>query len=257
MVGMCLPGLCEKDERIMRHRKRGRRLGRSSSHRRALLRNLASSLILTERDAELDSNPPAIKGRIVTTLPKAKEVRPLVEKCVTIARKSLKHEQEAKKHTTKAKRGSDDWRQWREGPEWQEWCAARAPTVAARRRALRLLGNKRAVSILFDEIAPRFEDRDGGYTRILRLAKPRLGDAGQRAILEFVGQNDRVTEKSERPSFGDDQTLQSDAPEEMPEESQVTQPESQLEDQQAEQPEDDRQDEASESEQEPKSDDAS
>ena len=47
---------------------------------------------------------------------------------------------------------------------------------------------KQAVSVLFEEVAPRFADRDGGYTRILRLAKPRLGDAGTRAILEFVGQ---------------------------------------------------------------------
>ncbi len=73
----------------MRHRKRGRHLGRSSSHRRAMLRNLASSLILTERDAEFDPNPPKVKGRITTTLQKAKEVRPLVEKCITIARRSL------------------------------------------------------------------------------------------------------------------------------------------------------------------------
>ncbi|MCB9875378.1 MAG: 50S ribosomal protein L17, partial [Planctomycetaceae bacterium] len=72
----------------MRHRRRGRILGRSPSHRRAMLRNLASSLILTERDAEFDQNAPKVKGRVTTTLHKAKEVRPLVEKCVTIARHS-------------------------------------------------------------------------------------------------------------------------------------------------------------------------
>ena len=71
--------------------------------------------------------------------------------------------------------------------------------VAARRRALRLLGDKQAVRILFDDIAPRFADRNGGYTRVLRLAKPRLGDAGTRAILEFVGKNDRVR-KQGRPA---------------------------------------------------------
>jgi large subunit ribosomal protein L17 len=54
---------------------------------------------------------------------------------------------------------------------------------------------------LFDEVAPRFTDRPGGYTRILRLAKPRLGDAGERAILEFVGVRDRVVQKSVRPTF--------------------------------------------------------
>ena len=64
----------------MRHRRRGRVLGRSPSHQRALLRNLASALFLTERDAEGEPNAPKIKGRITTTLAKAKEVRPLVER---------------------------------------------------------------------------------------------------------------------------------------------------------------------------------
>ncbi|MEY2613000.1 MAG: ribosomal protein, partial [Planctomycetota bacterium] len=54
---------------------------------------------------------------------------------------------------------------------------------------------------LFDTIAPRFMDRPGGYTRIMRLAKPRVGDAGTRAILEFVGKNDRVKEEAQKPSF--------------------------------------------------------
>ena len=183
----------------MRHRKRGRRLGRSSSHRRAMLRNLASSLILTERDAEFDPNPPKVKGRITTTLQKAKEVRPLVEKCVTIARRSLEHADTAEQYATGAARNTDQWREWRSSPQWQEWCTARAPVVAARRRALQLLGDKAAVSVLFEEIAPRFADRDGGYTRIMRLAKPRLGDAGTRAILEFVGQHDRVERGQRAP----------------------------------------------------------
>jgi large subunit ribosomal protein L17 len=64
-----------------------------------------------------------------------------------------------------------------------------------------MLGDKRAVRILFNDIAPRFEHRAGGYTRVLRLAKPRLGDAGTRAIIEFVGNNDRVSQKSPKPSF--------------------------------------------------------
>jgi large subunit ribosomal protein L17 len=63
------------------------------------------------------------------------------------------------------------------------------------------LGDKQAVRILFDDIAPRFVDRPGGYTRIVRLAKPRLGDAGTRAILEFVGVRDRVIQRSQRPAF--------------------------------------------------------
>ncbi len=185
----------------MRHRKKGRTLGRAPSHNRAMLRNLASSLFLTERDAEDDDNEPKVKGRIVTTLQKAKEVRPLVEKCVTIARRALPHLEDAEQYATDAERPSEQWRAWRESDQWQQWNAAIAPVVAARRRALRLLGSKQAVRILFAEIAPRFADRPGGYTRILRLAKPRLGDAGARAILEFVGVRDRVSQKSAAPQF--------------------------------------------------------
>ena len=178
-----------------------------------MLRNLASSLILTERDAESDANEPKVKGRVTTTLHKAKEVRPLVEKCVTIARRSLKHQETAREFETDAERGSDQWKQWRSSDQWQKWCAAIAPTVAARRRALQLLGDKQAVKILFDEIAPRFADRDGGYTRVLRLAKPRLGDAGAQAIIEFVGVRDRETIRSEKPSFGgDDEAEQESTP---------------------------------------------
>ncbi|MCA9120907.1 MAG: 50S ribosomal protein L17 [Planctomycetaceae bacterium] len=195
----------------MRHRRRGRILGRSPSHRRAMLRNLASSLFLTERDAEFETNAPKVKGRVTTTLHKAKEVRPLVEKCVTIARKSLEHQENARQFETSAERGSSEWKQWRNSDQWQKWCAAIAPTVAARRRVLQLLGDKQAVQILFDDIAPRFADRNGGYTRVLRLAKPRLGDAGLQAIIEFVGVHDRETVRSEKPSFGGDEAVNSDA----------------------------------------------
>jgi large subunit ribosomal protein L17 len=185
----------------MRHRKRGRILGRSSSHRKALLRNLASSLILTERDAELADNAPRVKGRVVTTLHKAKEVRPLVEKCVTIARKSLIAEANAEQFSVDANRGTDAWKSWRKSDNYQKWNNAIAPAVAGRRRALKLLGDKQAVSVLFSEIAPRMADREGGYTRIMRLAKPRLGDGGTQAMIEFVGRNDRVSQKSEKPAF--------------------------------------------------------
>ncbi len=188
----------------MRHRKRGRVLGRSPSHRRALLKNLASALILTERDAEDDDNPPKVKGRIVTTLHKAKEVRPLVEKCITIARDSLADIELASEHGTQAERNSDEWKQWRKSDRWSKWAAAMAPAVTARRRLNQLLGDKKAVKILVNDIAPRFKDRSGGYTRIVKLAKPRLGDAGARAMLEFVGVRDRVVEKSQKPAFGEE-----------------------------------------------------
>lgn len=181
-----------------------------------MLKNLASSLILTERDAEFDDNAPKTKGRVITTVPKAKEVRPLVEKCVTLARHALRQEQAAEEFASDAQRGTEQWRQWRQSEQWQQWAAARAPAVAARRRLLQLLGNKQAVRVLFDEVAPRMLERDGGYTRILRLADRRLGDAGEQALLEFVGRNDRVRVASERPAF--------EAPTEADEPTQETAP---------------------------------
>jgi large subunit ribosomal protein L17 len=185
----------------MRHRKRGRVLGRNPAHRKALLRNLASALMLTEDPSAPEEGKPKVAGRIVTTLEKAKEVRPLVERCVTIAKKSLPAAEAAQQFATDAKRGSDAWEAWRKSEKWSQWVAARAPVVTARRRLYQILGDKRAVSILFSEIAPRYVDRPGGYTRVARLAKPRLGDAGTRAILEFVGNNDRARKTAPKPQF--------------------------------------------------------
>ena len=92
-------------------------------------------------------------GRIITTLSKAKEYRPYAEKMITLARERSLHRI---------------------------------------RRAAALLGNdKTVVKKLFDEIGPRFVDRPGGYTRILKLSKPRLGDGAPRAILELVGESER------------------------------------------------------------------
>ena len=107
----------------MRHRRKGRTLGRSPSHRKAMLQNLACSLILTERDdmyyeglmqgdGKTPVNPPH-KGRVVTTIHKAKEVRPLVEKCITIAKKALPHEETAEQFASTADRNSEEWRSWR------------------------------------------------------------------------------------------------------------------------------------------------
>ena len=117
----------------MRHRVAGRKLGRTTSHRIAMTRNMAASLIEHER--------------IITTVQKAKTVKPFVEKLVTLSKEPLQHN---------------------------------------RRRAFAKLRDKEAVGKLFDVLGPRFKDRPGGYCRVLRLSKPRLGDNGERAILEFV-----------------------------------------------------------------------
>jgi len=171
-----------------------------------MLRNLASALFLTEREADpdLDPNPPKVKGRVITTLQKAKEVRPLVEKCITIARRSLSQQEAAGEFGTTAEHNTEAWKTWRKSDKWNQWAQAMSPVVAARRRVLVLLGDKKAAKLCFEVIAPRFADRKGGYTRILRLSKPRLGDAGTRALLEFVGVHDRVVAKAEKPSFGEE-----------------------------------------------------
>ncbi len=207
----------------MRHRRKGRKLGRTSTHRQAMLRNLATSLFLTEGDfdSSVDDNVPKVKGRVITTVPKAKEARRVVERCITIARKALKHQEEAQQYGTTAHRHRDEaeYRKWRASDDWRKWSQAMAPVVNARRRAMQLLGDKEAVRILFETVAPRFVDRDGGYTRVLRLAKPRLGDAGERAILEFVGVRDRVIERSEKPAFSEEDNGRDGPQSEQPAES--------------------------------------
>ncbi|MEM1202100.1 MAG: 50S ribosomal protein L17 [Acidobacteriota bacterium] len=124
----------------MRHAVRGRKLGRTTAHRTAMFRNQLASLVEHER--------------IVTTLPKAKELRPIFEKCITKGKKN---------------------------------------TVHARRLVRRWLPDRAHVKKLFDDIAPRFADRPGGYTRVIKLG-PRKGDGAEMAIIELVdyelGQSD-------------------------------------------------------------------
>ena len=118
----------------MRHQKRGRKLGRDSAHRKSLYANLTSELIQ--------------HGRIRTTLAKAKELRPIAEKLITLAR-----------------------------PD--------PVNVAAQRQAVAYLRSKDAVHTLFHDVAPRFTERPGGYTRIVKLG-PRQGDAAPMAYIELV-----------------------------------------------------------------------
>ena len=132
----------------MRHRKRGRHLGRTSAHRQAMRRNLVSNLFLT--------------GRVRTTPAKAKEVRGMAERLITMAREG---------------------------------------SVAQFRRALSILDDKFIVRRLFREIAPQFADRPGGYTRILHLPRSarRLGDNAPQVVLELVetpGESDAASKSA-------------------------------------------------------------
>ncbi len=116
----------------MRHRKSGRRLGRNSSHRKAMLRNMVTSLI--------------DKEQITTTDARAKELRKLAEKMITLGKKGTLH---------------------------------------ARRQALEVIREKDVVAKLFDRLAPRYADRPGGYTRIVKLGY-RSGDNAPLSMIEFV-----------------------------------------------------------------------
>jgi large subunit ribosomal protein L17 len=120
----------------MMHNVAGKSLGRNSAHRAALRKNLTVSLILHER--------------VVTTLPKAKALRPHVEKVITLGKKN---------------------------------------TLANVRRAAALLQDKEAVKKLFDVIGPRYANRAGGYTRIMRMGDYRIGDGGSKAVFELVDNN--------------------------------------------------------------------
>ncbi len=127
----------------MRHRVGGRQLGRNTSHRRALFRTLVTSV--------LD------KEKIETTVEKAKEIRPMVEKMITFG-----------------KRGD----------------------LNSRRIAASFISTRDVVKKLFDTIAPRFKDRNGGYTRIIRTRR-RVGDGAEMAVIELLGAEAKPEEKKE------------------------------------------------------------
>src|SRR6266700_4117173 len=132
----------------MRHLKAGRKLNRNAAHRAALMRNLTCALIE--------------HGRIITTVAKAKELRPFVEKLITLAKKGTLH---------------------------------------ARRLAVARLHNKDTVARLFKEIGPRFADRPGGYTRIIKRHERRLGDGGVTAFIELLRAGEtKVRRKAPAPA---------------------------------------------------------
>ncbi len=113
----------------MRHQKAGRHLNRTPSHRRALFRNQMTSLILTLKDWPDESVPgkPEVPGRIITTLAKAKELRPMIEKLITLAKKSQAHEDAAEQFATSADRNTTEWKEWRKSDRWQKWHEAQPP----------------------------------------------------------------------------------------------------------------------------------
>ncbi|QDT24078.1 50S ribosomal protein L17 [Gimesia chilikensis] len=200
----------------MRHRMRGRKLGRNASHRKAMFRNMAVSLIKTVRIDEEAENAPKVSGRITTTVQKAKELRPFIEKLITVAKKAQPHIENAAQYATSAEKNSSEWKTWRESEQWNQWNQALAPALSYRRRAFAELRDNEAVDILFNELAERFAERNGGYTRIVRLATVRLGDAGTQAIIEFVGERDRVKPTRRSETLGSAATEEAPADEEAP-----------------------------------------
>jgi large subunit ribosomal protein L17 len=140
----------------MRHRNQGRKLGRTTAHREAMFANMAAALIKHEQ--------------IKTTLPKAKELRPVVERLVTLSRRGDLH---------------------------------------ARRQALAQIKDADQVRKLFDVIGPRYAGRPGGYTRVLK-AGFRYGDNAELAFIEFVDRDEDAKGKNSGPVHGGDEDSESE-----------------------------------------------
>lgn len=145
----------------MRHRVYGRKLGRKTNHRRAMFRNMAVALFT--------------HGQITTTVPKAKSLRPFVEKLITMAKKGDLHNRRRAISTL----GGD-----------KNMMVSEDADGIVRNRFGELQKAPKIVKHLFDEIAPRYEDRNGGYTRIIRLGQNRLGDGTDLCVIQLVGVED-------------------------------------------------------------------
>ncbi|MBX3324176.1 MAG: 50S ribosomal protein L17 [Phycisphaeraceae bacterium] len=173
----------------MRHRKAGLKLNRTTAHRQAMLRNMAASLFE--------------HGQITTTLPKAKALQPFVEKIVTRARKNDLHsrrlvesmlggDRNAFAWSYLAKNASDaDREAVEEKRDFVEgFFDIPASDKVERNRYGELRKAPKLINHIFTNVAPRFEDRAGGYTRIIKLGQHRLGDAAPLVVIQFVGNED-------------------------------------------------------------------
>ena len=151
----------------MRHLKRGRKLGRNSTHRKAMFRNMVMSLVSHER--------------IKTTTPKAKELRPIIERFITLAKRALATGDRLKiLHARRLVMA-------RLGP------VAKVDIVDGTGESI---GDENVVEKIFNVLAPRFKDRVGGYTRIMKTSVRRLGDAGETAYIESLKDGEtKVTAK--------------------------------------------------------------
>lgn len=175
----------------MRHRIKGRKLGRNSPHRKALFKNLSRAIILTcERE---QGGGAKADGRIRTTLEKAKEIRPFLERLVTIAVKARRSATDAGRLICPHERGTDEWKTWRSSSAGQAWLAVQASYIHRQRQLFSVLRSRHVVGLLINVVAPRFVDRPGGYTRVVRIAKRRLADGAHLAYLEFVGEPTRLS----------------------------------------------------------------
>src|SRR2546422_869943 len=155
------------DFRVMRHQKAHRKLGRTSEHRMSMLRNLAVSLINSREE------------RIVTTLPKANELRPFVERAITLSRKANGLEGDDS--------GARALHLRRQAAGFFHAGNMQQAALTGKRGQLRLprTAGVAALKRLFDELGERYKDRPGGYTRILKLGR-RAGDNAELAIIELV-----------------------------------------------------------------------
>jgi large subunit ribosomal protein L17 len=150
----------------MRHLKAHRKLGRSTEHRISLLRNLATSLVNSRED------------RIVTTLPKAKELRPFIEKAITLSRRAASLEGNgAEVQSVHLRRQAASY--------FHAGNFRRATTTRRGQIPPPRTAGVAALKRLFDELGERFKDRPGGYTRIIKMGR-RSGDGAELAIIEFV-----------------------------------------------------------------------